>query len=582
MSNKVIGIDLGTTNSSVAVFESNQPTVIANSIAFRTTPSVVTYTPNSNFLVGQAAQSQASVNYQNTFYSVKRFVGKEYDEITQEIARVAYEVLQDSNKSIEISCPALEKILTPQEILADIIRKLVEDASHYLGKTITQAVIAVPTYFDHNQRLAISEAGKIAGIEVLKLINDTVAVAMAYGLDKKENKTVLVFDLGGGHCGVSLLETGDGIFQTLAHSGNTQLGGDDYTQKIVDYLVEQFHQSEGIDLRQDKQALQRLREAAEQAKIKLSSLSEAEIYIPAITTHGCQHLHLTITSEKFDQLCSDLMRRCSVLIEKALQDAKVNKDDIDEILLVGGSSRLPMVQKLIKQLLGKEPKQGGNFDDAVALGAAVQAGVLAGEVKDVLLLDATSLSLGVETLGGVMTKLIPRNSTIPSKKSEIFSTAVDGQTNVEIKVYQGEQEKAEDNKCLGLFRLNGIPPAKKGEPKIEVTFDIDANNILNVTAKDQGTGHEIAVTFNKNNNITTPKENSKQKFKTHQQQATNSTTTSTKSEEIKSSRSMGTGGTLVLIGLGLLTFGWITGNILVIIIAIIMIVIGATYPRRRN
>lgn len=559
---KIIGIDLGTTNSSIAVFESGQPTLLVNSEGLQTTPSIIAYTPNADLLIGEPAQFQAVSNYQNTFCSVKRFIGKQYDEIAQEIPEISYNISKDSNNNIKIYCPVLKKLLTPQEILADLMRKLVKDASHCLGETITQAVIAVPVYFDHNQRLAIKEAGRIAGIEVIGLINDTAAVSLANGLDKKDDKTVLVFDLGGGHCSISLLETGSGVFEVLSYSGDTQLGGDDYTQKILDYLVEQFHQSEGINLRKDNQALQSLREAAEQAKIELSSQNEAQINLPTITTKSKKHLHLSITSDKFDALCFALNERCKALIENALQDAKVNKDDIDEVLLVGGSSRLPMIQKLVRQLLGKEPKQGGSLNDAVALGAAIKGGVFAGELKDILLLDTTSLSLGVETLGGVMTKLIPRNSIIPTKKSEIFSTAADGQTNVEILVFQGEEEFTKDNKHLGTFRLDGIPPTKKGEPQIEVTFDIDANNILNVTAKEKGTGRNVTVTLNHYDNITKPEENS------HNIKS---------SQNIKSSGSKITGRLLVFMGLGLLTFGLITKNILFLIVGILLILAGATY-----
>jgi len=493
---KVVGIDLGTTNSCVAVMEGGKPTVIANAEGFRTTPSVVAFAKNGDRLVGQIAKRQAVMNPENTFYSVKRFIGRRFDEVTHETTEVSYKVL-NVNGNVKLDCPAQGKQFAPEEISAQVLRKLAEDASKYLGETVTQAVITVPAYFNDSQRQATKDAGKIAGLEVLRIINEPTAASLAYGLDKKSNETILVFDLGGGTFDVSILEVGDGVFEVLSTSGDTHLGGDDFDKKIVDYLAEEFKKSEGIDLRKDKQALQRLTEAAEKAKIELSSVSQAEINLPFITAtqEGPKHLDMTLTRSKFEELCSDLIDRCRIPVEQALKDAKLTKDNIDEVVLVGGSTRIPAVQELVKRLLGKDPNQTVNPDEVVAIGAAIQAGVLAGEVKDILLLDVTPLSLGVETLGGVMTKIIPRNTTIPTKKSEVFSTAVDGQTNVEIHVLQGEREMANDNKSLGTFRLDGIPPAPRGVPQIEVTFDIDANGILNVRAKDKGTGKEQSISI---------------------------------------------------------------------------------------
>lgn len=493
---KVVGIDLGTTNSVVAVMEGGKPTVIANAEGFRTTPSVVAYAKNGDQLVGQIAKRQAVMNPDNTFYSVKRFIGRRFDEITYEATEVSYKVLNVGN-SVKIDCPARTKQFAPEEISAQVLRKLVEDASKYLGEQVTQAVITVPAYFNDSQRQATKDAGKIAGIEVLRIINEPTAASLAYGLDKKSNETILVFDLGGGTFDVSILEVGDGVFEVLSTSGDTHLGGDDFDKKIVDYLAASFQKDEGIDLRKDKQALQRLTEAAEKAKIELSSVTQAEINLPFITAtqDGPKHLDTTLTRAKFEELCSDLIDRCRIPVENALRDAKLDKSAIDEVVLVGGSIRIPAVREIVKKVLGKEPNQTVNPDEVVAVGAAIQAGVLAGEVKDILLLDVTPLSLGVETLGGVMTKIIPRNTTIPTKKSEVFSTAVDGQTNVEIHVLQGEREMSNDNKSLGTFRLDGIPAAPRGVPQIEVTFDIDANGILSVTAKDRGTGKEQSISI---------------------------------------------------------------------------------------
>ncbi|MEY3866190.1 MAG: hypothetical protein RLZZ338_81 [Cyanobacteriota bacterium] len=493
---KVVGIDLGTTNSCVAVMEGGKPTVIANAEGARTTPSVVAFAKNGDQLVGQIAKRQAVMNTENTFYSVKRFIGRRVDEVTNETTEVSYKVLNVGN-NVKLDCPARGKQFAPEEISAQVLRKLVEDASKYLGETVTQAVITVPAYFNDSQRQATKDAGKIAGIEVLRIINEPTAASLAYGLDKKSNETILVFDLGGGTFDVSILEVGDGVFEVLATSGDTHLGGDDFDKKIVDYIASEFQRAEGIDLRKDKQALQRLTEAAEKAKIELSSVTQAEINLPFITAtqDGPKHLDLTLTRGKFEELCSDLIDRCRIPVENALRDAKLEKSAIDEVVLVGGSIRIPAIKELVKKVLGKEPNQTVNPDEVVAVGAAIQAGVLAGEVKDILLLDVTPLSLGVETLGGVMTRIIPRNTTVPTKKSETFSTAVDGQTNVEIHVLQGEREMSNDNKSLGTFRLDGIPPAPRGVPQIEVIFDIDANGILSVTAKDKGTGKEQSISI---------------------------------------------------------------------------------------
>lgn len=494
---KVVGIDLGTTNSVVAVMEGGVPTVIPNAEGSRTTPSVVAFTKDGERLVGQMARRQAVLNPENTFYSVKRFIGRKYDELNVDAKRVSYQVRRDELGNVKLYSPRMNKEFAPEEISAMVLRKLVEDASRYLGQPVTQAVITVPAYFNDSQRQATKDAGRIAGLEVLRIINEPTAASLAYGLDKRNNETILVFDLGGGTFDVSILEVGDGVFEVKATSGDTQLGGDDFDKKIVDWMAEEFKRMEGIDLRQDRQALQRLTEAAEKAKIELSSVSETTINLPFITAtaDGPKHLELKLSRAQFEHLCADLLERCKGPVEQALRDAKLTKADINEVVLVGGSTRIPAVQRLVKELLGKEPNQTVNPDEVVAVGAAIQAGVLAGEVKDVLLLDVTPLSLGVETLGGIATKLIPRNTTIPTRKSEIFSTAEDGQTSVEIHVVQGERELARDNKSLGRFKLDGIPPAPRGVPQIEVTFDIDANGILKVTARDKGSGKEQSISI---------------------------------------------------------------------------------------
>jgi len=493
---KVIGIDLGTTNSVVAVMEGGKPEVITNSEGNRTTPSVVAYTKKGELLVGQIAKRQAVVNPENTFYSIKRFIGRKTNEITEELRQVSYKVIQTED-TIKLDCPALNKKFAAEEISAQVLRKLTEDATKYLGETVNQAVITVPAYFNDSQRQATKDAGRIAGLDVLRIINEPTAASLSYGLEKKDNETILVFDLGGGTFDVSILEVGDGVFEVLATSGDTHLGGDDFDEKIVQWLVQEFKSAEGIDLTQDNQALQRLTEAAEKAKVELSNLSQASINLPfiSVSSDGPKHLEKELTRAKFEELCSDLIQRCKTPIQNALKDAELTPDAIDQNVLVGGSTRIPAVQELVKSLLGKEPNQTVNPDEVVAVGAAVQAGVLGGEVKDILLLDVTPLSLGVETLGGITTKITPRNTIIPTKKSETFSTAVDNQPNVEIHVLQGERELAKDNKSLGTFRLDGIASAPRGVPQIEVTFDIDASGILSVTAKDKATNKQQSITI---------------------------------------------------------------------------------------
>jgi molecular chaperone DnaK len=493
---KVIGIDLGTTNSVVAVMEGGKPEVITNAEGERTTPSVVAYTKKGDLLVGQIAKRQAVINPENTFYSVKRFIGRKTSEVNEELRQVSYKILQTED-IIKLECPALSKQFAAEEISAQVLRKLADDASKYLGETVKQAVITVPAYFNDSQRQATKDAGKIAGLEVLRIINEPTAASLSYGLDKKDNETILVFDLGGGTFDVSVLEVGDGVFEVLATSGDTQLGGDDFDEKIVQWLIKEYKDQEGIDLTKDSQALQRLTEAAEKAKIELSTLTQSSINLPfiSVTPEGPKHLEKDLTRAKFEELCSDLIERCKTPIEMSLKDAELTPAAIDQNVLVGGSTRIPAVQELVEKLLGKTPNQSVNPDEVVAVGAAVQAGVLGGEVKDILLLDVTPLSLGVETLGGITTKITPRNTIIPTKKSETFSTAVDNQPNVEIHVLQGERELAKDNKSLGTFRLDGIAPAARGIPQIEVTFDIDANGILSVTAKDKATNKQQSITI---------------------------------------------------------------------------------------
>nr|YP_009399959.1 Hsp70-type chaperone [Tolypiocladia glomerulata]ARW69778.1 Hsp70-type chaperone [Tolypiocladia glomerulata] len=494
---KVVGIDLGTTNSVIAVMEGGKPVVISSKEGLRTTPSVVAYTKKQDKLVGNIAKRQAVMNPENTFYSVKRFIGRKYDEVKNDTYQLSYTVKTDNQVNIKLECPALSKSFAPEEISAQVLRKLVEDAGTYLGQSVTKAVITVPAYFNDSQRQATKDAGQIAGLDVLRIINEPTAASLSYGLDKKNNETILVFDLGGGTFDVSVLEVGDGVFEVLSTSGDTNLGGDDFDHKIVDWLVSEFKNDEGIDLSKDRQSLQRLTEASEKAKMELSSLLQTDINLPFITSTdtGPKHLEKSITRLKFEELCSDLISRCKIPVDNALKDAQLNASDIDEVVLVGGSTRIPAIQNVVKEYIGKEANHSVNPDEVVAIGAAVQAGVLAGEVKDILLLDVTPLSLGVETLGGVMTKIISRNTTVPTKKSEVFSTAVDNQPNVEIHVLQGEREFTKDNKSLGTFRLDGIMSAPRGVPQIEVTFDIDANGILSVTAKDKGTGKEQSITI---------------------------------------------------------------------------------------
>jgi molecular chaperone DnaK len=493
---KAVGIDLGTTNSVVAVMEGGKPTVVINSEGSRLTPSVVAFTNAGERLVGQLAKRQAVLNPENTIYSAKRFIGRRYSEVQAEIKNVPYKVVAGANDAVRFLI--MGKQYPPEEISAQVLRRLVEDAAKYLGEKVTDAVITVPAYFNDAQRQATKDAGKIAGLNVLRIINEPTAAALAYGLDKKKSETILVFDLGGGTFDVSILDVGDGVFEVRATAGDTHLGGDDFDKKLVDWLAEEFLRSQGIDLRKDRQALQRLTEAAEKAKIELSGALETTISLPFVTADasGPKHLEMKLTRSKFDQLTDDLVQRCIAPVKQALADAKIAESDIDEVILVGGSTRIPAVQSLVRRLTGgKEPNQSVNPDEVVAVGAAIQAGILAGEVKGVVLLDVTPLSLGIETLGGVSTKLIERNTTIPVRKSEVFSTAADNQTAVDIHVLQGERELARDNRTLGNFRLEGIRPAPRGGPQIEVTFDIDANGILTVTAKDKETGKEQKVTI---------------------------------------------------------------------------------------
>jgi molecular chaperone DnaK len=492
---KIIGIDLGTTNSVVAVMEGGEPTVITNPEGGRLTPSIVAFTKTSERLVGQVAKRQAVTNPENTVFSIKRFMGRKFDEVNEEMKMVPFRVVRASNGDVRVA--AGDKEYSPPEISAMILQKLKQAAEEYLGQAVTKAVITVPAYFNDAQRQATKDAGQIAGLEVMRIVNEPTAAALAYGLDKKKDETIAVYDFGGGTFDISILEVGEGVVEVKSTNGDTHLGGDNLDQKVIDWIAAEFKKSDGIDLTKDRMALQRLKEAAEKAKMELSSVMETDISLPFITADasGPKHLAMKLTRAKFEQLVEDLLQRTVGPTRQALKDAGLEPSRIDEVVLVGGSTRIPRVQSIVKELFGKDPHKGVNPDEVVAVGAAIQAGVLAGEVKDLLLLDVTPLSLGIETLGGVMTTLIPRNTTIPTRKSEIFSTAADNQTSVEVHVVQGERPLARDNRTLGKFHLIGLPPAPRGIPQVEVTFDIDANGIVNVQAKDLGTGKEQKITI---------------------------------------------------------------------------------------